>query len=94
MSIFEYDEEKHMRNVRLQGEEYGREIGEEIGEKRGREIGEKYGRKMGEKTGENRLGQLVTVLMNEGKMEEAALVASDAEVRKEYYKKYHLTDVE
>ena len=74
MSIFEYDEEKHMRNVQLQGEK--------IGEKRGREIGEKIG--------ENRLGQLMTILINEGKRDEVALVAKDEKARQEYYEKYHL----
>ena len=74
MSIFEYDEEKHMRNVQLQGEK----------------IGEKRGLKMGE----NLLGQLITILINEGKRDEIALVAKDEKVRQEYYEKYHLTDIE
>ena len=78
VSIFEYDEEKHMRNVQLQGEK--------IGEKRGREIGEKIG--------ENRLGQLMTILINEGKRDEVALVAKDEKARQEYYEKYHLMDIE
>ncbi len=74
VSIFEYDEEKHMRNVQLQGEK----------------IGEKRGLKMGE----NLLGQLITILINEGKRDEIALVAKDEKVRQEYYEKYHLTDIE
>ena len=78
VSIFEYDEEKHMRNVQLQGEK--------IGEKRGREIGEKIGG--------NRLGQLMTILINEGKRDEVALVAKDEKARQKYYEKYHLTDTE
>ena len=86
VSIFEYDEEKHMRNVQLQGEK--------IGEKRGFEIGEKHGREIGEKIGENRLGQLMTILINEGKRDEVALVAKDEKARQKYYEKYHLTDTE
>ncbi len=78
VSIFEYDEEKHMRNVRLQGEK----------------IGEKHGREIGKKIGENRLGQLISILMNEGKMKEITLVAENEKARQEYYEKYHLTDTE
>ena len=43
MSIFEYDEEKHLRNERefayKRGREKGKEEGEQIGEERGRAVG-------------------------------------------------------
>ena len=52
MSIFEYDEEKHLKNEREyaykkgreEGKEEGREEGEQIGEQRGKQIGEQKGK--------------------------------------------------
>lgn len=42
----------------------------------------------GREEGEERLGRLVTKLLDMGKNAEIQLVASDAKVREEYYKKY------
>ena len=80
VSIFEYDEEKHRKHERELGRKQGLEQGLELGKKQGLELGE------------NRMGQLMTILINEGKSEEAALVAKDAEKRKEYYEKYHIEE--
>lgn len=50
--------------------------------------GREEGIKEGIKEGEERLGRLVTKLLDMGKNAEIQLVASDAKVREEYYKKY------
>lgn len=47
MTIFEYDEEEHMRLEREEQYRKGEEAGEVRGEKRGIEIGEKKGRIFG-----------------------------------------------
>ena len=54
MTIFEYDEEEHMRLEREEQYRKGEEQGIEIGEKRGIEIGEKRGEKRGIEIGEKR----------------------------------------
>ena len=56
------------------------------------EYDEEKHRKHEREIGENRLGQLVSILIKEGKIEEAALVAEDAEKRKEYYEKYQIKE--
>ena len=57
-----------------------------------RELGRKQGLEQGLELGENRMGRLIAILINEGKTEEVALVAEDAEKRKEYYEKYHIEE--
>lgn len=74
MSIYEYDEEKHIRNEKMESEKRGIEIGE----KRGIEIGEKRGL------------ELVSFLLKEGKIEEAKQAAWDREKREEYYREYNI----
>ena len=81
VSIFEYDEEKHRKHER------------EIGRKQGLEQGLELGKKQGLELGENRMGRLMSILINEGKSEEATLVAEDAEKRKEYYEKYQIREL-
>ena len=54
------------------------------------EDGEKAGYERGKTNGEDRLGKLISMLLKENKLEEISLVSSDAEVRKEYYEKYHI----
>ncbi len=46
MSIYEYDEERHMRQTKEEGFEEGYESGYESGRKSGLAEGEKIGRKM------------------------------------------------
>lgn len=54
------------------------------------EDGEKSGYDRGKTDGEDRLGKLISMLLKENKFEEISLVSGDAEVRKEYYEKYHI----
>lgn len=69
VSIFEYNEEKHIQQERDEAE------------------------LRGELRGEERLGKLISILLKEGKMEEAAQVSENAEKREEYYKIYGIEKV-
>lgn len=72
--IFEYNEEEALEYIR----------------KDERAEGHAEGRAEGRAEGENRLGRLITALIDDGKNELVAQVASDAAIREEYYKKYHI----
>ena len=73
MSIYEYDEEKHMQQER---EEW-----EAIGWKKGLEKGEETGRE----AGEQRMSQLIQKLLAAGRTEELNHAASDKELRERLY---------
>ena len=45
----------------------------------------------GKQQGETQLGNLIAILLKEGKMAEAALVAEDKTARSEYYRRYGLS---
>ena len=74
MSIYEYDQEEHIRLEREDAFEDGR----------------KLGRELGREEGENRLGKLIKVLLEEGLTDIAKLVATDETVRVDYYSKYNI----
>ena len=72
VSIYEYDQEKHIRQEREEAWEAGEKAGWEAGEKAGREAGweagEKVGREAGEKTGQiNKLQELIQKKLAKGK---------------------------
>ena len=76
VSIYEYDQEKHIRQEREEaweagekaGWEAGEKAGREAGEKAGWEAGEKAGREAGEKTGQiNKLQELIRKKLAKGK---------------------------
>jgi len=70
MSIYEYNQEEHIRLEREDAFEDGRKLGKE--------------------EGENRLGKLIEVLLEEGLDDIVKLVATDETVRAEYYAKYNI----
>ena len=72
MSIYEYNQEEH---IRLEREDAF-------------EDGHKLGRAEGRTEGESRLGKLISVLLQEGLTDIAQLVAVDEVARAEHYKKY------
>ena len=74
MSIYEYNQEEHIRLEREDAFEDGRKVGKEEGREEG----------------ENRLGKLVEVLLEEGLGDMVKLVATDERVRAEYYAKYNI----
>lgn len=76
MSIFEYDEEKHIKNEREEWREVGREEGREEGFTIGRE------------EGCNSLAFMLKSLLDAGKTEEIQRSLSDSAYREELYQKY------
>ncbi len=72
VSIYEYDQEKHIRQEREEaweaGEKAGWEAGEKAGWEAGREAGEKTGREAGERAGQiNKLQELIRKKLAKGK---------------------------
>ena len=74
MSIYEYNQEEHIRMER----EDAFEDGHKLGQAKGRA------------EGESRLGKLIAILLQEGLTDIAQLVAVDEVARTEYYKKYNI----
>ncbi len=72
VSIFEYDEEKHMRSER----------------KEWREIGYREGREEGIETGSDNLAKLLQSLTEAGKTEEVTRVLNDRDYRKQLCREY------
>ncbi len=56
------------------------------------EEGREEGRKEGLIKGENRLGKLISLLLSDGRIEDAQKVASNEEARKQFYREYGITD--
>ena len=48
--------------------------------------------KIGRIKGENKLGELITKLMNAGRNEDALIAASDEEAREKFYKEFGIVD--
>ena len=80
MSIFEYDEEKHMKSER----EEWREIGRQEGFREGHEEGHKEGHK----EGRNDLARILKNLMDSGKDDVIKRALSDQEYREQLYREY------
>ena len=57
----------------------------------GMEEGRQKGMAEGKQQGETQLGNLIAILLKEGKTAEAALVAEDKTARREYYRRYGLS---
>ena len=62
------------------------------GEERGIEIGIEKGMEIGKKKGENRFAQLMEILLNEGRIQEAQQATTDPTFRKALYEKYIYND--
>jgi len=54
--------------------------------------GLRKGLEQGREEGEKKLAQLIQILLNAGKQEEALKIISDESIRKEYYQKYNIFD--
>ena len=76
MLLTEYNEQAHLQSER------------EIAIEEGKQIGEEIGRKEGEKIGAKQLGKLISVLLSEGRTEDAARAATDEAFRGQMYEKY------
>lgn len=84
VSIFEYNEEKHMKSER---EEW-----REIGRAEGREEGLSIGREEGLKTGLDNFSFMLKSLMETGKTEELQRALSDGTYREQLYREYFSKD--
>ena len=74
MSIYEYDEEKHMKQLREEG----------------RIEGLKEGEAKGQAEGEKRMSKLVECLLKDNRSKDLLRATEDAAYRETLYKKYHL----
>ena len=82
MSIYEYDEERHMRQTRADGYEDGKAAG--------MKKGEEIGRKRGEVFGMDRINQLTIILANQNRTEDIIKAASDPEYQKKLLEEFSL----
>ena len=82
MSIYEYDEERHMRQTRAEGYEDG--------EAAGRKIGEEIGRQQGEEIGTNRINQLTIIIAKENRTEDIIKAANDPEYQKKLLEEFSI----
>ena len=82
MWLFEYDQEKHLKDTYEEGVEDGIEIGEAHGEKRGIEIGEKRGMDI--------LNRLTQSLLNDNRIADLSRSTKDADYREQLLKEYKL----
>ena len=80
MLLTEYNEAETMQLFKEEGRKEGKE--------EGRKEGKEEGRKEGRKEGENQLGQLMSLLLKQGKVAEAGKAASDPEYRNQLYEEY------
>lgn len=78
MSIFEYDEEKHLNKER------------EAAYRKGKYEGHEAGRKEGREEGELRLLELMQILTNAGRSEDIMRITTDAEYREQLYRENRL----
>ena len=106
MSIFEYDKEKEEKKLRKAeyehgleegiaiGKEAGRQegisIGKEAGRQEGISIGKEAGRQEGKQEGEILMGQLMQLLVENGRIEDISRVSTNPEARQELYHEFHL----
>ena len=82
MSIFEYDEEKHLKNER----EFGYQRGREVGMREGHEAGMREGLQ----TGESRVNALNLKLVESGREADIIKAATDKAYQEKLFKEYNL----
>ena len=90
MSIYEYDEERHMRQTRAEGYEDGEAAGMKKGEEIGRKIGEEIGIKKGEVSGMDRINQLTIILAKNNRTGDIIKAANDPEYQKKLLEEFSL----
>lgn len=98
MLAVEYSYEKDIQVKQAEAWEEGARDGFQRGLyqgiRQGREEGIRQGREegicQGQQEGENRLSQLIGILLKNGRTSEIELVIADETARKEYYKRYEI----
>ena len=86
MSIFEYDEEKHLKNER----EFGYQKGHEAGMREGMAVGHKAGHKAGKQEGESRVNALILKLIESGRNNEIEKAVTDKAYQEKLFKEFDL----
>ena len=82
MSIFEYDEEKHLKNER----EFGYQRGHEAGVREGMAAGHKAGKQ----EGESRVNALILKLIESGRNDEIEKAVTDKAYQEKLFKEFNL----
>ena len=90
LCLFEYDQEKHMRDTYEDGVEDGEKRGIAIGEVRGEKRGIEIGEARGEKRGIDMLSRLTQKLLKDNRLEDLSRSTQDAEYREQLLKEYKL----
>ena len=86
MSIFEYDEEKHIRNEK----ELSYQEGHQAGMEEGHRMGVEEGHRTGMEEGEDRLKRLHKRLLDENRIDELRKSIEDESYQKKLYEEYHI----
>lgn len=86
VSIFEYDEEKHLKNER----ELAYKNGEDAGIEKGIALGREEGLVLGREEGEKRFSKLLQILMKEGRSDDSSRVITDRSYREKLYREHNL----
>lgn len=86
VSIFEYDEEKHLKNER----ELAYKNGEDAGIEKGIALGREEGLLLGREEGEKRFSKLLQILMKEGRSDDSSRVITDRSYREKLYREHNL----
>lgn len=98
VSIYEYDEEKHMRQVREEGIEQGKQEGLALGKQEGLALGKQEGFALGKQeelqrvleAGGNRLCRLGEVLINADRKDDLLRAIVNESCREQFYKEFHI----
>ncbi len=91
MLLTEYDEQAVMQAIAKDAEERGEKRGIAIGEVQGEKRGIAIGENRGETRGEEKLGALITSMMQAREKQDAiARVSADPAYRKKMYDKYKI----
>ncbi|MDE6662730.1 MAG: Yae1 family protein [Lachnospiraceae bacterium] len=90
VSIFEYDEEKHMKSEREWAYNNGLAEGRQLGLTEGKQLGLSEGKQLGIKEGEQRLLKLQQLLLEAGRNEDLKRIFSEEAYREQLYQENNL----
>ena len=90
VSIYEYDEEKHMRQVREEGIEQGRQEGLALGKQEGFALGKQEELQRVLEAGGTRLCRLGEVLINADRKDDLLRAIVNESCREQFYKEFHI----
>ena len=90
MSIFEYDEEKHLKNEREFEYQRGHEVGMREGMAVGHKAGHEAGHEAGKQEGESRVNALNLRLIESGRESEIIKATTDKAYQEKLFKEFNL----